>query len=248
MLILILFAFLAGIITILSPCILPILPIVLSGSFGSKRKPLGIVLGFILSFTIFTLFLATIVRLTGIPSDILRNISVVIIFIFGLSLLLPGFQIFMERLFSRLSGRFAVQGTHEGFHGGVFIGLSLGLIWTPCVGPIIASVITLAATSSVNLTAFLITFAYALGTSISMFLIMLGGRTLLQKAPWLLRYTAKLQRIFGVIMILTAIGIFFNVDRRFQAYILDKFPSYGSSITQIEENSAVKKHLENIFK
>lgn len=247
MIILIAFSFLAGIITILSPCILPILPIVLSGSFGSKRKPLGIVVGFVLSFTLFTLFLSALVKTTGISADALRILSIIIILIFGISLILPQFQVFMERLFSRLSGKFAVSGNHEGFHGGVFIGLSLGLVWTPCVGPIIASVITLAATSSVSFAAFFITLSYALGTAIPMFAIMLGGRGLLQKIPWLLPNTVKIQKAFGVIMILTAIGIFFNTDRKFQIFILDKFPSYGTGLTKIEDNNVVKNQINNIF-
>src|SRR6266446_5120045 len=104
MIILLIFAFLAGTVTILSPCILPILPIVLSGSVsGDKKRPYGIILGFILSFTVFTLFLATIVRLTGIPSNTLRLVAAIILLIFGLSLLLPQFQILMEKLFSKLS-------------------------------------------------------------------------------------------------------------------------------------------------
>ena len=247
MIILIAFAFLAGIITILSPCILPILPIVLSGTIGSKRKPLGIVIGFILSFILFTLFLSALVKATGISADALRSLSIIIILFFGISLLLPQVQVFLEKLFSRLSGKFAIQGSHEGFHGGVFIGLSLGLIWTPCVGPILASVITLAVTNNVNLAAFFITFAYALGTAIPMFAIMIGGRGLLQRIPWLLPNTAKIQKIFGVLMILTAIGIFFNIDRRFQVYILDKFPGYGTGLTSFEDNSAVKNQLENLF-
>lgn len=246
MIILLAFAFLAGVITILSPCILPILPIVLSGSFGSRRKPLGIVIGFILSFTLFTLFLSLIVRATGISADLLRLTSIIIILIFGISLILPGFQAFTERMFSRLSGRFAIKGNHEGFHGGVLIGLSLGLIWTPCVGPIIASVITLAATSSVNFASFLITFSYALGTAIPMFAIMVGGRGLLQKIPWLLPNTEKIQKAFGVLMILTAIGIFFNIDRKFQSFILDTFPNYGVGLTKIEDNNAVKNELTKL--
>ncbi len=248
MLILIAFAFLAGIITILSPCILPILPIILSGSFGSKRKPLGIVIGFVLSFTLFTLFLSVLVKATGISADVLRIVSIVIILIFGISLLLPQFQVFMERLFSRLSGKFAVKGNHEGFHGGVFIGLSLGLVWTPCVGPIIASVITLAATSTVNFAAFFITLSYALGTATPMFAIMIGGRGLLQKIPWLLPNTEKIQKAFGILMIFTAVGIFFNIDRKFQVFILDRFPSYGTGLTQIEENNTVKNQLNEVFR
>ncbi len=249
MLFLIGFAFLAGIITILSPCILPILPIVLSGSVGGgKRKPQGIVTGFILSFTFFTLFLSALVKATGVSADALRGLSIVIILIFGISLLLPQFQVVMEKLFSRLSNKFAVNGTREGFGGGVLIGLSLGLIWTPCVGPIIASVITLAATSEVNFAAFFITLAYSIGTAIPMLLIMYGGRGLLQKVPWLLPNTEKIQKGFGILMILTAVGIFFNIDRRFQTYILTTFPQYGTGLTQFEDNDLVKNQLDNLFK
>ncbi len=248
MILLIAFAFLAGVITILSPCILPILPIVLSGSVGSgKRKPLGIVTGFILSFTFFTLFLSTIVSATGISADALRSVSIIIILIFGISLLLPQFQVWMEKLFSKLSNKVALQGVHEGFGGGILVGLSLGLVWTPCVGPIIASVITLAATSDVSLAAFFITLAYALGTALPMFAIMYGGRGLFQKIPWLLPNAEKIQKVFGVLMIVTAIGIFFNVDRKFQSFILDTFPQYGVGLTSIEDNDAVKKQLDTLF-
>src|SRR5260221_391940 len=107
MLILLFFAFLAGVVTILSPCILPILPIVLSGAVGgSKKRPLGIILGFILSFTFFTLFLAKIVQLTGIPSDSLRIIAAIVLLVFGFSLFIPNFQVLMEKLFTNLDRQF----------------------------------------------------------------------------------------------------------------------------------------------
>lgn len=239
------FAFLAGIVTILSPCILPILPVVLSGSVGSGRKrPIGIITGFVLSFTVVTLFLSVIVQLSGISADVLRNLSVIIILLFGISLLIPKTQVLLEQLFSKLAGKVPQSRERTGFWGGVMIGLSLGLVWTPCVGPIIASVITLAATNSVNAAAFFITFAYALGTAIPMFAVMTGGRTLLQKHPRLLRHSGSIQRIFGVLMILTALMIFFQIDRRFQVYILDTFPKYGAGLTKLEDNEAVIQQLE----
>ena len=90
MILLIAFAFVAGLVTILSPCILPILPIVLSGSIGNgKRKPLGIVTGFIGSFTFFTLSLSYIVKTTGMSADALRSVAIVIIALFGLSMITP---------------------------------------------------------------------------------------------------------------------------------------------------------------
>lgn len=247
MILLLIFSFLAGIVTILSPCILPILPIVLSGGVGGgRRKPLGIIIGFILSFTFFTLFLTTIVKLTGVSADALRTISVIIIFLFGISLLIPGFQILSERLFTKLSGLISTSGSHQGFWGGLLIGLSVGLVWTPCVGPIIASVITLAATSSVNFAAFFITLAYSLGTAIPMFAIMIGGRGLLQKNQWLLRNAGIIQKVFGILMILTALAIFFQIDRKFQTYVLDTFPQYGVGLTKLEDNSFVSDELKKL--
>ena len=246
MLLLIIFAFIAGFVTVLSPCILPVLPIVLSGSLqGGHRRPIGIVTGFIVSFSLFTLFLTALVKATGIPADFLRTLSVVIIVLFGFSLLLPNFQVLMEKIFTKLSGLVSRNSTQAtGFWSGLVLGVSLGLVWTPCVGPIIASVITLAATSSVNGSSILITFAYSLGTAIPMFAITYGGRTLLQKVPFLLKNTTNIQKAFGILMILVAVGIFFNFDRKFQTLVLDKFPLYGTGLTKIEDNDLVKNSLK----
>ncbi len=242
------FAFLAGIITVLSPCILPILPIILSSSIGGHpsgySRPIGVVTGFIASFTFFTLFLTTIVRALGIPADTLRVVSIIVIASFGISLLIPAFQLFVERLFSRLASFMPAGQNRTGFGGGLLIGLSVGLLWTPCVGPILASVISLALTGTVTLDAFLITLSYALGTAIPMFLIILGGQNALRRVPFLLRNLANIQKGFGVIMVLTAIAIFFNFDRTFQTIILKSFPQYGAGLTKIEDNTLVKKELE----
>lgn len=240
------FAFLAGVVTILSPCILPVLPIVLASSLSqSKKRPIGIVLGFILSFTFFTLALSTLVKYTGIPGDILRNISVIIILLFGISLIIPKTQILLELVFSKLTSYIPNQSNHtDGIWSGFIIGLSLGLIWTPCVGPIIASVITLAATSTVTLQSVFITLSYSLGTAIPMLIIIYSGRSLLQNHPWLLQNTGKIQKIFGVLMIVVAIGLFFNYDRQFQTLILNKFPQYGAGLTKLENNDLVKQQLD----
>src|SRR3989344_1923787 len=142
MLLLTAFAFLAGIVTILSPCILPVLPIVLSTSLGGGRsRAFGVITGFVLSFTFFTLFLTTLVQAAGVSADFLRIVSVFVIASFGLTLILPQAQGFIERLFARLSSLVPSTAGKSGFWGGIIVGLSLGLIWTPCVGPILASVI-----------------------------------------------------------------------------------------------------------
>ena len=245
MLLLIIFAFLAGIVTILSPCILPILPIVLSGSVvGGRKRPLGVVTGFIVSFTFFTLFLTAIVRSFGISASALRNFSVVVIFMFGLALVIPGFQKFTETFFAKLSKFTPKASGKSGFMGGLLIGVSIGLIWTPCVGPILGSVISLALTGEVTGSAAIITLSYSIGTAIPMLAIVYGGRNLLNKVPWLLGNTGKIQKVFGLLMILTAIAIYFNYDRAFQAYVLDKFPNYGTGLTSLEDNEAVNSVLD----
>ncbi len=239
MLLLIFYAFLAGIITILSPCILPVLPIVLSTSIDTKnifKKQLGIISGFIASFTFFTLFLSSIVFATDISPNTLRYFSIVVIALLGLSLLSNKTQAIFEKLFSGLANKVPqFQGQGSGYWTGFLIGLSLGLIWTPCVGPILASVITLALTGTVTLNAFFITFAYALGTAIPMFAVMLGGKKVISGIPALARNSGTLQKIFGVLTIFITLAIYKNWDRNFQTFILTKFPGYGTSITKIEE-------------
>ncbi|MEK7581286.1 MAG: cytochrome c biogenesis protein DipZ [Patescibacteria group bacterium] len=248
MILLIAFAFLAGIITVLSPCILPILPIILTSSIGGvntgKSRPMGVVIGFILSFTFFTLFLSTMVRLSGIPAETLRFVSIIVIAGFGISLLVPQFQVIVERLFSKLAGFTPNSQGRTGFVGGLLIGFSVGLLWTPCVGPILASVISLAITGKVTLDAFFITLAYSLGTAIPMFLIIFGGQNALRRVPWLLSNLGHIQKLFGILMILTAVGIFFNVDRRFQTFVLNTFPQYGVGLTKFEDNELIRNQLD----
>ncbi len=250
MIVLIGFAFLAGIVTILSPCILPLLPIILTGAAGEgKARPWGIVTGFILSFTFFTLSLSTIVTLFQIPADVLRWVAGVFIFLFGLIMVVPPLKDF----FLGWAGKLVPQqkpGTPgkpvQGFGPGFSLGITLGLVWTPCAGPIMASVITLAATQSVTWESILITLAYSLGTAVPMTLILLGGKTLMTKLTVLKKNSAKIQQGFGVLMILTSVALFAGWDRNIQTTLLNAFPSYGSGLTAIEENEAVKKELNQL--
>ena len=251
MIVLIVFAFVSGVITILSPCILPVLPIVLTGSLGKGRaRPLGVIAGFVLGFTFFTLALSAVVQALGIPPDTMRYVAVAIIALFGLVMLVPG----LNRLFEAGAARVArlgqgsrssgPGGSRRGFWSGIPVGLSLGLVWTPCVGPIMASVISLALSKRIDGGSVFITLAYSFGTAVPMFAIMWGGRTLLAKVPALQRHAAAIQRGFGALMIVLALGIGFGFDRKIQAAILAAFPSYGSGLTSVEQVAPVEKALE----
>ena len=248
MIVLLAFAFLSGVITILSPCILPVLPIVLSGGVGGgKARPFGVLAGFVVSFTAFTLALSAIVQALGIPVDALRIVAVVLIILFGVVMLVPWLTLRFEMLTARIgrrSGSAVDSQKRNGFWSGVVVGLSLGLIWTPCVGPIMASVISLALTQHVDGGSVSITLAYTLGTSIPMLGVMLGGRALLNKVPALTKNAGSIQKVFGALMIVIGVAIGFGWDRQFQTFILRTLPGYGTGLTAIEKTAPVQSALK----
>ena len=240
-----LFAFLSGVVTVLSPCVLPVLPFLLTGAIGGRARPYGIIAGFVASFTAFTLFLSGFVALLGISSDLLRLISVGLLLAFGLTLLIPALHTAFERVSARaVSGLQPQQSGRDGWWGGVAVGGTLGVLWSPCVGPIMASVITLALSNAVTFQALLVTLAFSVGTAIPMLGIMVGGRKLLNRVPWLLGNLNRIQRGFGVVLIVFAVGTGFNLDRRFQTWVLDTFPAYAAAITSLEEQAPAGTTLE----
>jgi cytochrome c biogenesis protein CcdA/thiol-disulfide isomerase/thioredoxin len=250
MLILMSFAFIAGIVTVLSPCILPILPVVLAGSVdGGKARPLGVITGFIVSFTTFTLTLSTIVQALHINPDILRTAAASLIFIFGIILVIPFLKDRFMRFVSRLTARTTVSkstGTAKrGFWSGVVLGTSLGLVWTPCVGPIMVSVITLALSNNITAGSVMITLSYSLGTSLPFFLIMQGGSAILTRFPFFLKHTMGIQRTFGALMVVTSLVLFTGTDRIFQTWILGTFPRYGAGLASIDNRDVVRKELDS---
>jgi cytochrome c biogenesis protein CcdA/thiol-disulfide isomerase/thioredoxin len=246
------FAFVSGLVTILSPCILPVLPLVLSGGVGTGRgRPFGVVLGFAVAFAGFTLALTALVQSLGISPDALRYAAVGLIVLFGLVLAVPklgqAFELATARLASwgsRLGRPSAGPGpARRGFWAGLAGGLGLGLVWTPCVGPIMASVASLALTRRLDGGAVAITLAYTLGTSLSMLAIMLGGRTLLERVPALARRGAAIQRVFGILLIVSGVAVGLGWDRRFQGAVLKVLPGYGSGLTALEDTAPVREAL-----
>jgi cytochrome c biogenesis protein CcdA/thiol-disulfide isomerase/thioredoxin len=249
MIILLLFSFIGGVVTVLSPCILPILPIVLStGLSRGKKKPWGVITGFVLSFTFFTVFLASIVKSFGINPNHLRWLAAGVIFGFGLVMLVPFLQETWERLAAIFSSKATVKTNREGYWGGLLIGLSLGLVWAPCVGPIMASVITLSSTGEVSTHVIALALAYSIGTSLPMAALIIGGRKVISILPALKKNSSKIQRGFGVLMLAAGLMLVMEWDRKFQAYVLEVFPSYGQGLTKIEDNQLVKDQLDLINK
>jgi cytochrome c biogenesis protein CcdA/thiol-disulfide isomerase/thioredoxin len=245
--VLLLFAFISGLVTIFAPCIWPLLPIILSASTsGGHRKPLGITLGIVLSFAVITLTISYIVKIIPFNPDVLRYFAVVIIGFLGLTLVIPALSQRLEAAVSRLSGKLGNVSNPQktGFGSGFITGFALGIVWTPCAGPILATIATLAATQAVNLNVILVTIVYVIGVGIPLFIFATAGSALFTKSRLLSKYTGRIQQVFGVIMILTALSIATNYDKVLQTKLLDAFPSYSSFLTGIENNKAVKTQLD----
>jgi cytochrome c biogenesis protein CcdA/thiol-disulfide isomerase/thioredoxin len=246
---LLIFSFLAGFITILAPCIWPLLPIVFSASSaGGKRKSLGITLGVMVSFMIFTLFISYIEKIFPINPNALRLVATIIIGLLGLSLLIPPlgarFEIFINSLLGPLQSKFKKEGT--GLGAGLVTGFSLGLVWAPCAGPILATIATLSATQSVNGKVIAITFAYVLGLGIPLYIFSSFSAGLFKKMRQVNKYTGLIQQGFGLIMIVTAILIYTNYAQVLQARVLNLFPGYSRFLGQFENNSHLQKELDNL--
>ena len=147
MILLIGFALLAGAGTALSPCVLPVLPALLSaGGIGGHRRPLGIVLGLSITFTVTIVGLANVVDGVGLGSDPLRDVAIVVLLAFGVALIVPGLSDRLEAPLSRLA-RFGPRSTGDGFLSGLLVGGALGFVYTPCASPILAAVISVSAAS-----------------------------------------------------------------------------------------------------
>src|SRR5436190_2220832 len=138
MVVLILFALVAGAATAVSPCVLPVLPVALSaGVTGGRRRPLGVVTGLALTFTFATVALVYVISALGLPNGLLRTVAIVVLIAFGLTLLVPPLAARVEARLTRFTTATRV-GRGEGFWSGMLLGAGLGLVYAPCAGPILA--------------------------------------------------------------------------------------------------------------
>jgi thiol-disulfide isomerase/thioredoxin len=161
-------------------------------------------------------------------------------------LLIPRFSLLIEIGVGRLSSLFGNRATDQrsGFWGGLITGLSLGIVWSPCAGPILASIAALAATQMVSSGIVLVTLAYMAGTGIPLFIFASVGQNLLTKTHSLSPYLGKIRQIFGVVIIVTAIGIWTNYDKIIQAKLLESVPAYSNFLFRLEQNKRVREQLD----
>ncbi|MCB5203999.1 cytochrome c biogenesis CcdA family protein [Neorhizobium sp. T786] len=228
-----LFAFAAGVATILSPCVLPLLPVILASStLDGRWRPLGLIIGFAAFFTGITLLLSLLVRQFSISPDIHRTAAALVFIVMGAVLAIPALKARFEMTASLLTGSFSSGASRSrGFAGGLLTGAGLGLAWTPCVGPIMAAVITLALNQQTSLQSALTAAAFSLGTALPMALAVLLGKRLYDRTGWLKRHSVRIQQVTGICILLVGLAIWFGIDRSIQVALLHAFPGWEASLT-----------------
>ena len=246
MALLILFGFVAGAATALSPCVLPVLPIALSaGATGGRRRPLGIVAGLAVSFTFATVALVYVISALGLPNDLIRKLAIVVLLGFGIVLMIPPLAARLEAWISRFASRFGIaEARGDGFWSGTAVGASLGLVYAPCAGPILAGVITVSASQSFSAGRLAVALSYGIGSAVVLYFLMLGGRRVVRP---LAQRGAGLQVAMGAVMVVVALAMLQNYDIRFQNRIASDLPSFLVNPSEgLEDTAQAKSALADI--
>jgi cytochrome c biogenesis protein CcdA/thiol-disulfide isomerase/thioredoxin len=225
-------ALVAGLTVAVSPCVLPVLPIVLAGgATGSRRRPFAIIAGLVVSFLVSVLFAVWILTQLGLPTDLLRNISIGLLFVVAGTLFVPQLGALIERPLVRFA-----RGPKSDLGGGFVLGCALGFVFVPCGGTVLASISTAAASSKFGFSTFGIAVAYTLGASVVLLLIAIGGRSASD------RLRAHLDRLrigLGVVVAAVAFGFVFDLDVKIQKWL----PGWTNLIQARTENTAYARDL-----
>ncbi len=228
----------AGLATITTPCVLPILPAVLSGSAGSHFRPVAIVTGLSMTFTLMGILINAAASFVFF-AEYLRWFSIFFIILMGAILFDDEVNLSYMSISSAIVNsvrertsfieKLASKAPSGGLLSGLFLGMSLGVLWIPCVGPILGAVFAFVQVSSggtdLLYSAFLLV-VYSIGVSIPMLIIAYSGKSLSGRVKWFVKRGHFFKRLSGLILILVGLMMLFRIDRIIQAALLPYFPLY----------------------
>ena len=233
--------FLGGLITSISPCVLPVLPVALAAGTspqGRSWRPYGVVAGLVVSFSVSTLFGSIVLSALHLPQDLLRDAGIVILVVVGLGLVFRQVGDLLERPFVRLTGRPVNPNSN-----GLVVGLGAGLLFVPCAGPVLATIAVVGATHKVGFSAVVLTVAFGVGVGVPLLVLAVAGDALSRRTGALRRHAIGLRRIGGVVMIVIAAAIGFNLTDGLQRNV----PGYTTALqNHVEANKAAAKQLSNL--
>ena len=234
MLSLALIGLLGGLITGISPCILPVLPVIFfsgtqstaDGAIAVKSKrevlrPYRVIGGLVLSFSLVTLVGSALLSLLHLPQDAIRWVALAALVAIGLGLIFPRFEQLLERPFSRIPQK-QIATRANGFG----LGLALGVLYVPCAGPVLAAIVVAGATANIGLPVVVLTVAFAVGTAVPLLFFALAGQRVTQRVSAFRRHQRQIRVTAGIVTLLLAVALVFNLPAVLQRAI----PDYTSSL------------------
>ncbi len=233
-------AFLGGLITSLSPCIVPVLPVILAGGAtgASRSRPYLIIAGLVVSFSLTVLLGTIVLSALGLPLSLLRWIGIGLLFVLAASLLIPQIAVWIEKPFTRLGGsRYAKRG------GGFVLGLSLGLVFVPCAGPVLSAISAAAANHRINASSLFVTLFYSAGAAIPLLVLAILARRATLQWSSMRSHLPTVRRVAGVVLAVTTAAIAFGWLDSLQTAV----PGYTNALeNHIEGSGSVAKSLQSL--
>lgn len=240
---LIIIGLLGGLITGISPCILPVLPVIfLTGGAQSARfdgdpapaprsRPYFVILGLVTSFTLVTLVGSLLLGLLHLPQDVIRWVGIAVLVLIGVGLIVPRVEQLLERPFQRLARRTDVANTGRGYG----VGLALGAVFVPCAGPVLAAIIVAGSTGRIGWDTVLLTASFAVGVAIPLLAFALAGRGLVERIRAFRTRERGLRITAGIAMIALAVGLAANVPQALQRLVPDYTAQLQRSLTDNDQ-------------
>jgi cytochrome c biogenesis protein CcdA/thiol-disulfide isomerase/thioredoxin len=245
---LILIGFIGGLVTGISPCILPVLPVIFFSGTQSARsskpepeggdgavltkappkrtlsdtlRPYRVIAGLVLSFSVVTLLGSALLSLLHLPQDAIRWVALVALVAIGLGLMFPRFEALLEKPFSRLPQKQFGSG-----RSGFGLGLALGVLYVPCAGPVLAAIVVAGATGTVGLSTVALTLSFAVGAALPLLFFALAGQRVAERVAAFRRRQREIRVVAGIVTILLAVALVFNLPAVLQRAI----PDYTSGL------------------
>ncbi len=224
-----LFGYLAGLLTLINPCVLPVLPIVLATALQASRwGPVALAAGMSLSFIVVGMTIAVFGRAMGLSAEEVAKGGAVLMVAFGLVLLVPRFAAGFATATAGVATRADAgidQIDRSGLRGQVLGGILLGAVWVPCIGPTLGGAISLASGGESLLWAAAIMASFALGISTIILALGYGAQSAIRaRRDWLRGFAARARPAMAIIFILTGLVLFFDLQRIPEFWLVENLP------------------------